>query len=160
MLDRKLQRQILEELRDHYPHPIAADRLTCCARDHFTANLYYLWDHCLVDGEEVLEQSRTLDLVHITAKGLDLLEGDGGIAAIPGSCVIRYDAETLRQLLDLMGKSLAPDQAQSRQISRALKDLTPEGLHQLSLQLMSLGIAQAGAQVLVPSPNEEQAFRA
>ena len=160
MLDRKLQRQILEELRDHYPHPTPADRLTCCARDHFTANLYYLWDQCLIDGEEIVEQSRALDLVHITAKGLDLLEGDGGIAAIAGPDVISFDAENLRQLLDLMNQSLAPDPVQGRQLSRTLKDLTPEELHQLSLQLMGLGIAQTGAQGLIPSPNEEQTLSA
>lgn len=87
-LDRKLQWEILLELREHFPNDVAIHRLKCYTdQQHFLGNLLYLREHGLVGGEISEEFSaggsvKSMVWAIITAKGLDFMEDDGGINAI------------------------------------------------------------------------------
>ncbi|MBD3241853.1 MAG: hypothetical protein GF331_14790 [Chitinivibrionales bacterium] len=83
-LDRTLQREILERLRDHYPESLEVERLPRSDGVHFAANLFYLEERGLIQGSHQAEAGSPFVLARITADGLDFLEGDGGVAAIRG----------------------------------------------------------------------------
>ncbi len=86
MLNRTLQRQILELLRKHYPRGAIPVSDLGLGEEQAAANLRYLEEHGLcesgvmigADGHIAYGQST------ITAAGLDFLEDDGGLSAILG----------------------------------------------------------------------------
>ncbi len=83
-LDRTLQREILERLRDHYPESLEVGRLPHNDHEHFSANLFYLEERGLIHGSHQAEPGSPFVLARITAEGLDFLKGDGGVEAIRG----------------------------------------------------------------------------
>lgn len=82
-LDRTLQLQILERLRDFYPHPDMKIMKTDLAKhDDFYGNIYYLREHGLIEPKFGSSRPNEVLLARITHLGLDFLEQDGGIGAI------------------------------------------------------------------------------
>ena len=81
--DRSLQLKILEELKSCYPEQVPVEILSCYSDDRdFMANLFYLHDLKMIDGDQIREYGtpRTLFTAIITWQGIDFLEGDGGLA--------------------------------------------------------------------------------
>lgn len=113
MLDRELQKRILETMREAYPgiaNGVALIDLLPEAvgskpqRGQIIAtNLAYLHEHGLAetaiqissDGKNHASFGRS----KITARGLDFLADDGGLSAILGVVTVRLHADTLRELL-------------------------------------------------------------
>jgi hypothetical protein len=81
-LDRRLQRQVLEQLREFYPDLVDVTRVAGASQDHFQANLFYLEEQGLILGSHEHGGGSPFVLARITAEGLDFLEGDGGVGAI------------------------------------------------------------------------------
>lgn len=101
-LDRRLQRQLLQEMRAAYPGA-ASDTAATADEDRLNANLLYLEEHGLCRSG--LSRSSLegffgrLSGPTITAAGLDFLEEDGGLSAILGVVTIKLHADTLRELI-------------------------------------------------------------
>ena len=82
MLDRAMQRGILECLQQQYPNSMDTTVLPCADAPDFQANLHYLHEQHLLEGSALRDQGPDFIMVRITAQGLDFLAGDGGVAAI------------------------------------------------------------------------------
>ncbi len=85
ILDRKLQREILEVLRQVYPDDMLVTSLPGYVHDRqYMGNLFYLKEHGLIDGSDIREpgKCRSLIDVQITKDGLDFLAEDGGLNTI------------------------------------------------------------------------------
>lgn len=113
MLDRELQRRILERMRNAYPGPANGVELIALVPESrgdraqrgrvIALNLAYLDEHGLVkapihlssDGKNHASFGRST----ITARGLDFLADDGGLSAILGVVTVRLHADTVRELL-------------------------------------------------------------
>jgi hypothetical protein len=83
-LDRELQRQVLERLRDAYPNSVDLATLACASHPDFQSNLHYLHEHRLIEGTRLADRGPAFVMGRVTAAGLDFLQGDGGPAAILG----------------------------------------------------------------------------
>ena len=86
-LDRKLQREILEDLREAYPEVVSVN--TGGGQDEaaaFKYNLMYLIEHGLCAAEILRAPGMPVSIKYarITAKGIDFLEADGGLTVTLG----------------------------------------------------------------------------
>lgn len=150
-LNRALQRQILEKLREKYTDP---EGLVLCEQEypgiaHTTADLFinaaYLGEHGLlthIDGSPANDGSWYVSQfpMRITAKGLDFLEQDGGLSAILGTVTVKLHADTIRELLEtkIMGSQLPPDE--KRRFVDTLKELPCEALKTVTNKLVEKGL--------------------
>ncbi len=96
-LDRNHQLKILEYLRDYYHCPADArvNEQSFFHNEDYLMNLKYLYEYGLIKGYEskvIGKREFSLGGVEITAKGLDLLEDDGGVGAILRSVVVKFEA--------------------------------------------------------------------
>ena len=65
-------------------------------------NAYYLYEHELLKMElsRDIGGDTRVQSIRITARGLDFLEDDGGLSAILGVVTVKFEAETLKALID------------------------------------------------------------
>ena len=84
MLDRVVQRQILELLGKHYPR--GADPVTDLelSKEQAAANLRYLEEHGLCESGVIIGVDGHISFAQstITATGIDFLADDGGLSAL------------------------------------------------------------------------------
>ena len=87
MLDRALQRQILELLREHYPRGAIPVRHLELGEEQAAINLGYLEEHGLCESGVIIGADGYLSFGQstITATGLDFLEDDGGLSGYSAS---------------------------------------------------------------------------
>lgn len=103
LIDRGLQRVLLDQLSDAYPEPIEfrVHRDDPSERAN-GVNLTYLMEQGLVVGTAghryLGDQAKTYS-VRIAAKGLDFLADDGGLGAILGVVTIKLHDDTIRKLI-------------------------------------------------------------
>jgi len=142
MLDRALQRQILELLREHYPRgtiPVCDLEL---GEEQAAANLRYLEEHGLcesgvmigVDGHLAFGPST------ITATGLDFLEDDGGLSAILGVVTVRLHADTIRSLIDAKIETSSMPAEEKSKLRKILATLSEAGLKAATTDLVKSGL--------------------
>lgn len=106
-IDRKIQREILELLANHQPHPLRKlwAHLNQFEEDAVIANALYLEEHGLINSGYELSKSIGIQKWHeprahrITAKGLDFLMDDGGLGAILGVVTVKLDASSIKALV-------------------------------------------------------------
>ncbi len=140
-LDRALQRQLLEHLRDLYPdeesrldaHPSFA------STSNLWANVTYLRGHGLVEGARRASRWEFSNL-RITVRGLDFLEDDGGLSAILGVVTMKLHAGTVR---DLLAKRIDAAPLPSEQKAVWLEKL--KALPAQAAERLVLRLAEAGA---------------
>ena len=127
-MDRTYQHAALTALRDAYPSHMSPDDLP----DHpdRIANLWYLWQHELIDASDAtcIGMPPDLDGVRITARGIDFLEDDGGTSAILRTVTIRLDADALRALIDARVQSSDLPDAQKSVLRHAIRSLPGQAL--------------------------------
>ena len=109
MLDRTLQRDILEAMATRYPNgllPVSTSvRNGQTSEAKILANLAYLAEHGLVtsgfqkSGLVGVNDFFEAGASSITARGLDFLADDGGLGAILNVVTIRLDALQLAEML-------------------------------------------------------------
>ncbi|QFU01254.1 hypothetical protein FIU83_06340 [Halomonas sp. THAF5a] len=161
LLDRHVQRDLLNTLGERYPNPVTdlfdPVDLECPA----SVNLHYLEEHGLVTLERV-ERARhpsqhrpgiarwhgpTLKgSATITAAGMDFLSDDGGLSAILGTVTVRLHADSIRDLIET--RIIASDQVPEDEkpgLIAALKGMREEGLKQLTTRLITYGLDQGAA---------------
>jgi hypothetical protein len=142
MLDRALQRQILDLLKAHYPRGAIPIRDLELGEEQAAANLRYLEEHGLchsgvmigADGHLAFGEST------ITAAGLDFLEDDGGLSAILGVVTVRLHADTIRALIDAkIEASSLPAEEKSR-LRKVLANLSEASLKVATTDLVKSGL--------------------
>lgn len=102
LMNRELQREILEQLAATYPEAVEPHTIGHSADSPaFNFNAQYLAEHGLIDAKstQYLGVPSQIVLARITAKGLDFLQDDGGLGAVLSVVTVRLEAETLRQLI-------------------------------------------------------------
>jgi hypothetical protein len=145
MMDRALQRSILERLSVVYPR--GADVVGKAPDpEAIYAALVYLEEHGLcrsgvvrrnVGGET---QVAYPGISTITAAGLDFLEEDGGIGAILRTVTVKLDAGTIRALLEEKVEALPLPAAEKSAITRHLQALSAEALKAATTDLVKSGL--------------------
>lgn len=159
MIDRELQKELLEKLKSSYPDKCS---ITCGELEHFTNyrgikfNLQYLEEHGLIEGSKARpspsavmyggegKEAEYPVTGKITQRGIDFLEDDGGLSAILGTVTVRLHADTIRDLIEckVIESNDIPEKDKPRMIT-ALKGMREEGLKQLTQRVVSHGLDQA-----------------
>lgn len=132
-----LQRDMLEYLRDNYGRPNRFD-------DHFRSsegfniNAQYLREHELIKGSFPVSVNPRAKIVNvtITAKGLDFLEPSGGLTALMNTRTIRFDEETLRQVMQVAIDTLDATQETKQTLAAKVRTLPIEALKAGALKLI------------------------
>ncbi len=144
-LDRNLQHKILQELREVYPSRQSVQNLACFKDvENFHGNLIYLSEHSLVKGKIMPTVSRDrrslrMPMATITAEGLDFLEDDGGLGAILGKVVVKFDDDDLALLLRTIELSKGSPEEKAR-FASMIKSLPAEGLKTVYTRLLNIGL--------------------
>lgn len=149
-LDRALQRQILETLRDTYPRRDRA-QLFAGAKDDdalqelIIASLVYLEEHKLVHSGVTfsLSGSAIYEGAGITAAGLDFLEDDGGLTAILGTVTVKLHADTIRDLMLAKVEAAPLPTEEKSALKKAISTLSGEALKEIAKKLVAAGMDSA-----------------
>ena len=140
-LSRDRQREILEELAKVYPR-FTTDVVRPDFEEDDLTNIWYLREHELIAGslDFSLSGAFIFQGAKITAKGIDFLADDGGLAAILGTVTVRLHADTVRELLlAKVEKSalIAPEKAKLR---KHLETMSNEALKSVTKTLVEQGL--------------------
>lgn len=145
-MDREYQRELLTKLADKYPHMVKANDLTGAlpSDPRWVFNAQYLHEHELIDAPLARQPGAAMvrEAV-ITAKGLDFLQGDGGLGAILSVVTVRLDADTLRALIEDRVDSAALPSEEKSQIKKWLRSAGQEGLKQATTRLVGAALDHA-----------------
>jgi hypothetical protein len=148
-IDRSLQRDVLEILAASYGSSNPDNQGVKALSDDpqkLAANLRYLTEHGLIEGgfrplsDGSGKWSIVPNLMHITARGLDLLEDDGGLSAVLGTVTIKLHPDTIRDLIEARLAALPiPDEERQSLIAR-LRKASATALQNISIRLMEQGL--------------------
>lgn len=149
ILDRKLQREILERLAGAYPGQTHMAWISIKKLDKKPAvisNMLYLEAHGLLKSG--LKQAVSGDFninsaeLSITAKGLDFLADDGGLSAILGVVTIKIHDDQFRLLLtSSIQESNAPEEEKQKWLDQ-LREIPVDATKHLVHKLIDAGLAQ------------------
>jgi hypothetical protein len=142
MLDRAVQRQILELLREHYPRGAIPVRSLELGVEQAATNLRYLEEHGLCESGVIIGADGYISFREstITAAGLDFLEDDGGLSAILGVVTVKLHADTIRDMIDAkIETSLMPAEEKSK-LRKVLASLSEAGLRAATTGLVKSGL--------------------
>lgn len=168
MLDRSIQREILNTLYETYPEPnfqafysITKDSILTgsksikycyphCNGEQLKINLFYLQEHGLVENAvRAASTGYFLDInnARLTHKGVDFLLDDGGLSAILGTVVVKLHEDTIKQLLiSKIKEADLPDQEKSSLLN-GIKNLSGKALEQAVTNLVDLGFEHPGTAI-------------
>jgi len=147
IIDRDFQRFILETLAGPYPEKVFTRDLVRSPDDHavIVRNLTYLDEHGLVKavfppGKGHLQHEIPQGHATLTCKGVDFLEGDGGLSAILGTVMVKLHADTLKDLLQMRIQAADLPRPDKQRYLDALQSLPAETTKHLVLKLVDLGL--------------------
>lgn len=143
MIDRSLQRSLLERLASRYPDRCHDLIEKDDADEHKKiANLLYLEEHGLVDSglKQTLNGSFISAGATITARGLDFLADDGGLTAILGTLTVKLHADTVKELLEKKIQNSDLPQAEKSRLLKRVAELGSEALKTATNKLVEQGI--------------------
>lgn len=143
-LDREMQFRLLRSLADAYPQRCTRPPPEYAAQPKTVlANLLYLDEHglCVAHIEEWMgENGMGWGYPIITAKGLDFLADDGGLHAILSVITVRFDAATLRQLINKKIDDLDEPEETKSVLKEHLKALPEAALKAGTTDLVATGL--------------------
>ena len=147
MIDRELQLSILKKLRERYPDGLDIREIPehSIEPKFLTMNLFYLNEHDLVkavDGNRDIPSGdfrATHGIVRITSKGLDFLEDDGGLSAILGKVVIKFDEADLFQLLKAIDNAPGTPE-QKINVKKMLESISADSLKTAYMRILNYGL--------------------
>jgi hypothetical protein len=117
LLNRELQRDILNKLAENYPKPADVGSLFGRPSNAIMVNLSYLEEHGPLTTIWVNRRDDYPTGARITARGLDFLADDGGLTAILGVLTVRIDERQLKSILiDRVKASAEPKDVKTRLI--------------------------------------------
>ena len=146
---RKNQLCMLEALADAYPTGVAEDALLLAtSAEEWEATIEYLKELELIKRNAVIHLDKRDSAggyspnpgYIITAKGIDLLENDGGLSAVINTTTVRLHADTIRELLSARIEASAMPTLQKTSIKHHLTNLSEKALWKLFEKLVDLGV--------------------
>lgn len=145
-LDREWQNIILRNAAESYPEDLDLEALSSnidLSDIKFYANLQYLEDHKLIEPDSYgvsVDNFYNVHIIRITAKGLDFLANDGGLSAILNVVTVKFEADTLKAILEnrINQSDLAPADKQS--MIDSLRELPAESIKHLTMKLLDEGL--------------------
>jgi hypothetical protein len=143
LLDRSLQKEILEVLAASYPGIVSIEKIfPLFDAVYLRINISYLAEHGLVvtKMENYEDNSWSFYWAKITAKGLDFLAEDGGLGAILGVQTIRLHEDSIRQILIAKVEGSDADETVKAKLIEKLKSLPADGLAHLGVKLLDAGV--------------------
>jgi hypothetical protein len=143
LLDRGYQEYILRTCANEYPARLDAKYFSVHEGDNrLLVNSHYLHEHGLVDAVfyQVLDGKVLLSEIMITAKGLDFLQGDGGLSAILGVVTVKLHDDTIRKLLISKIESSDADQSIKGKLIEAVKEAPAEALKTITQRVVEEGL--------------------
>lgn len=143
-VDRAMQRTLLEALVSAYPESFDIRALQLPEPDA-SANLKYLAEHGLVNllaNTGAFNMPYRVISAEATAKGLDFMADDGGLSAILGTLVVKFHADTMRDLLAERVRASTLPPADKTRLTHALQALPAEGLKHLTKRLLDAALDQ------------------
>lgn len=161
ILDRGFQHKILVIASEAYPsvaHPTNENELLDNSdpnsHKRLAANLKYLEEHQLIRPGSVqvsVDGKYSFGYIQATNKGMDFLADDGGLTTILGVVAVKFEADTLKSILEnrINQSDLPPEQ--KRAINLALDELPAEGIKHLTTQLLDKGIENLPSAILLIS---------
>lgn len=152
ILDRQLQKELLDKLSSAYPHSYNFDKEYSRGTDEYNkvaVNLYYLEQHELISNESITVTINPplIEMPKITHKGLDFLADDGGLTAILKVVTIKFDADQLKAILEskIMASDLPSEDKQK--LLYQLRTLPAEAIKHLTLKIVDFGWDNIGSLV-------------
>ena len=144
MLDREVQRGILNKLAESYPaQTIPARQLEPDYGERpVIFNLAYLDEHGLTEStwSRPINGGPSPVMTKITAKGLDFISDDGGLSSILGIVTVKLHQDTITALMvDKIEKSNA-EPSIKKQLVEKIKALPAEALQRVSLKALEAGL--------------------
>lgn len=150
MLNRELQKELLEILRSEFPDPF----ISPCEifgedlEKEAEFNLHYLQEHGLVrlelsNSKQVGTLTYPIFCASITGKGIDFLENDGGLTAILGVVTIKFHQDTLSELETMIQLDKTLPEAEKVTLLQKLRSLPEEGAKTLVQELVKAGLQKA-----------------
>lgn len=159
ILDRKLQLELLKKMSASYPDYYDFDNDYSYDSDEYAqavTNLYYLMQHNLVETRSIMSSSSMDGLKRlqfgaatINQNGLDFLADDGGLSAILNVVTVKFEADTLKAILEnrINQSDLAPDDKKS--MIDALRELPAESIKHLTMKLLDEGLENLPSAILL-----------
>lgn len=142
MLNRSMQRRILEIMKGSYPFGCYPFEEIEGPEAERIANMAYLEEHGLCDAGILYSIGNAVGFkeAKITARGLDFLEDDGGLSAILGTVVVKLHGDTVRDLLAAKIEESDLALEEKSQIKEHLKALPATVLQAATLDLLRMGL--------------------
>ena len=158
ILDRAFQHKILSLVMDSYPSstvPSKGNQLLSSddnSEKKLAANLKYLEEHGLIKPksfEMSLDDHYMFQGIKITHKGVDFLADDGGLSAILNVVTVKFEASTLKAILEskINQSDLDPDDKKS--MIHALEELPAESIKHLTTKLLDECVDNLPAAILL-----------
>jgi len=152
MIDRALQREILNDMRTVYPDKYCKKAPDQYDHQIINFNLMYLQEHGLIERAQ-FGNAFILDDEHedsgiaiqgkITAAGIDFLENDGGLTAILGVVTIKFHQDTLNELETMIQLDKTLPTEEKATLLQKLRNLPEEGAKTLVQELVKAGLQKA-----------------
>jgi hypothetical protein len=136
-IDRPMQLEFLNAMKERYPAMTSFGSLDL----HKIQNLNYLAEHGLVESSRMSTLGANGSAqVKITAKGIDFLEGDGGLTAMLGVVDVRLHADSIKALMVARVEASALPAEQKSKLREQLNNLPGNALTHLTNKLVDLGL--------------------
>jgi hypothetical protein len=142
VLDRALQRQLLEIMAGAYPGSTSAVSQVDQPIETVLANLAYLAEHGLCDAQlyESIGGNWSYGDQKITAQGLDFLADDGSLTAIWGTITVKLHAQTIRELIDAKIDQIEASSEEKRSLKSRLAAISEASLKSATEYLVQRGL--------------------
>lgn len=148
-LDRQLQFDILEKIAKEYPF-IWQHNLKPESDEYIrlAKNLHYLKGHELIsESSTIIRDNQSgqgggillINKPKITEKGLDFLQDDGGLSAILGVLTVRFEADTIRTILQLKVDQSDLSPSDKQKLTGVLQELPAESIKHLTTKIVDAG---------------------
>ncbi|MGE8572937.1 MAG: hypothetical protein ACN6NW_12955 [Acinetobacter amyesii] len=150
ILDRDLQLELLNKIAECYPFAWTDFEKKPDSEDYLKTaiNLNYLKGHGLLSEDATNVRPSTsgngggvilISKPKITEKGLDFLKDDGGLSAILGVVTVRFEADTIRTILQLKVDQSDLSPADKKKLHDVLQELPAENIKHLSTKIVDVG---------------------
>ncbi|WP_180005144.1 MULTISPECIES: hypothetical protein [unclassified Acinetobacter] len=150
ILDRDLQLELLNKIAECYPFAWTDFEKKPDSEDYLKTaiNLNYLKGHGLLSEDATSVRPSTsgngggvilISKPKITKKGLDFLKDDGGLSAILGVVTVRFEADTIRTILQLKVDQSDLSPADKKKLHDVLQELPAENIKHLSTKIVDVG---------------------
>lgn len=155
VIDRLLQNQILQIASTCYPKAVDTDLYEIFNdpdEKKIVANLSYLAQHKLIESNPISESVDGIfsyAIIRITHRGLDFLADDGGLTAILDVVTVKFEADTLKAILEnkINQSDLTPEDKQS--MIDSLRELPADAIKHLTTKLLDEGLENLPSAILL-----------